>query len=697
MIPTMPQRDAKLLIGLLVTIALTMLPVTAFSAAAGFALLLYFPGRLLLPILGLDRMWSPAGTTILALAVSWSVVPFFLNPVWHATNAGYTLLACLGLTLIALWAVIRPTDSPSPEQTFTRKVTVAAALLIAASIVPSIVFPYWPTELFGYPVPAEIHDYIKHQGLLFSLEQRPLPIGNPFFAKGAADPVYYYHFFYLIPATVRAWTHHTLTYETAFTAAAVLVALPLIGMVYLIAKRFTRDESSALLSTGLFSVIGAFDLFLYLPWMFHKGRPLIMLDFWVEHPYIIHNPLFQIVWSPQNVLAVLVVLVGVLLLSAGTLRRSWVLWGPVFAAAILGSSVWIALGALPALAIWAVTKRRNLPAIVGIGVLIAIVNLPTISNYLDSAAHPDRGLTFDWPVNQAAVFGRLVGPGIIANFLDLPFTLALEFGPKALLLPLVPIALWKRAWADDGLRWLMITAVLSILIASVVRVELIHNDLRHKIILLTMIFCAVIGGGVVKTVRDPTWRNPFGLTLANPRFGRLGSSMLVVIMMAGLLTELYESPATATRRYVEDHLAYRAASPERKQLIEAERAALGFMRHQLPPDAVVQGSGSPLRARLAQTVRKQIGVMEPWDDIAVFAPNDPTEYHRAVDTVLTELRQGSSAKDLHRILRSYGITHVFVGIVEREQWTALQRFDDKRYFNDLFNRDGVRVATVTQP
>ncbi len=696
--PSMRTAPTKTLALISALALLTLAPITPVSAVAGFILLVYLPGRLLLPLLGVDGHWSRAGRIVLSLAVSWSVVPCFLNPVWHLTNDRSALLMVVWTALVVLaWAASRRDRRASgePPQPFIQhRSTAWLAGVIGLIVIPAIVLSYWPSDLSGYPVPAEIHDFIKHHAILASLERSPLPLGNIFYANGAGGPVHYYHFFYLIPATVRAWGQDTLSFELAFALAGASVAIPTVGIVYAVAKRFAcGTESGAALSAALVTLIGAFDLFLYLPTMLRAGRPLVMIDHWAEHPYVIHNFLFQMIWSPQNVLGLLTVLLGVYLLSARTLSRSWVIWGPILGVSVLGSSVWVAMGALPALGLWAITKLRQLPAIVGVGLLMTAACLPLVMAYTSSGAHPDRWLTTDWPLNPYSIVGHLWGPGLIANLCDLPVALVLELGAKVLLLPLVPLVLWRRMWRDDGLRWLVLAAGASLLFSSVVRVQLEHNDLRHKMILLAMAFASIMAGGALAAdpIR-PRWWNPMGWRLATG--GRARAIAVASVLLLGAATELYEAPLTAVRRYVEDYLDTRSLDRSRRELVVAERAAMNVLRHELPAGAVVQAEGTPDRARLAQMIHKQIGAMEPWDDIKVFAPADRDRYALDVAALLRTLRAGESVERTHAALLEHRITHVFVGVIESETWKHLERFDDGRYFDDVYRNGAIRIVAV---
>lgn len=678
---------------------LTIVPIPIVSAAAGFCLLAYFPGRLLVDWLGLAGRWTVGGRTVLATAVSLAVVPVLLNPVWHWTHDGWVLRFVAWAGVVAV-IVLRPTKrdeaaDESSEPFIERRSCRIVAGLVAVIVAAAVILPYWPTEFLGYPVPASVHDFVKHHAVLDSLERRPLPLGNIFFAEGAEGPAYYYHFFYLIPATVRIWSGNTLSIELAFGLAGALVALSTAGMIYLLAKRFTGGEVSAMLALLLVTVVGALDIFPLIARMLDLGRPLVVLDAWALHPYRVHNFLNQMIWSPQNVSGVLVVLVGVYVLSVRGFWRGWWLLGPVLGASALGSSVWIALGALPALAVWILTRPRQVGWAVGVAVLMGAICGPTILEYSARGAVDGRGFSVDWPINPHGALGRLVEPGVAANLFNLPTQLILEFGAKVLFLFAVPASLWRRMWRDDGLRYLCIAAVISVIALAVVRSELRHNDLGQKTVMLTMAFTAVVAAGAVSPNPGKVrWWNPLGWQPAIALPFRGAGVVVGALLLLGLPMGFYEAPMTAVRRYVTEDTAWRRASPESRTVIEAERAALRFMRYELPADAVVQAEGTPDRASLAQLVRRQIGVMEPQDDILVFDPPDMDSYDRCVEEVFGALRQSDSAAETHAALSEHRITHVFIGGIERQAWPHLERFDEGHLFRELFRQGDVAVFAV---
>lgn len=697
----------RLLIAVSAAAFLAWTSVPVLSTSAAWVLLSYLPGRALLRWIGIESAWSRGGRIVLSVAVSWSVVPFFLNPLWHFTHDGPVMLVAVWAAVSSLAILNRrhgigenhalesgalPTGTVLFEQRRTR----VWAWVVGLMVTGAVILPYWPTDLLGYPMPSQIHDFIKHHAILDSLERMSLPLGNIFYADGAEEPVYYYHFFYLIPATVRLWSGHALSIELAYGLGSALVALATTGMVFILTRRFTGSESRAVLAASLVTVIGALDIIPLIPHMLDIGQPVIVMDAWARHEYRIHNVLNQMIWAPQNVTGVLVILVGAYVLSIRGRWWGWLILGPVLGASAVGSSVWVALGALPALGLLVLTRPRWWPGAAAVGVLMAMVSLPLLVGYAESSARHGGSLSADWPVNRYAVFGRLVGPGVLANVLDLPFVLAIEFGARALFLPLVPMAMWRRMWRDDGLRWLMMAACLGLIGTLVFHSNMRFNAFGQRIILLPLLFTSMMASCAVTATPGPVrWWNPLGWRPTETiRRRRTAAALMGLVLVAGLTMGFWEAPLSAVRRYIEEPLAARRRDPETQAKIDAEHAAYRFMRDELPDDAVVQPDVSGDRAILAQIVRRRLGVIGPQEDVMVFDPLNREAYLRCAERVAAELAHGRSAAGTYAVLRGYKITHVFLGTLERERWSHLDRFDDRRFFEDVFRDDGVRVVAL---
>jgi hypothetical protein len=351
------------------------------------------------------------------------------------------------------------------------------------------------------------------------------------------------------------------------------------------------------------------------------------------------------------------------------------------------------------LGIWALTRRGQLRAAVVVGVLMALVSLPTILQYAESGGRAERGLTTYW--HRAAthsVLGLPLGMGILANIVDTPIQFIVDFGAKLLFLPLVGVAFWRLAWRDPGLRWLLIAAVLGVVANRTIRSELRHNDFGQKIVMLATVFTAIMAGcAVAPTAGRRTWWNPLGWRPGAAADSPRGRVFMAFCVFAGLPRGFYEAPMTAARRYGSEILELRIQNHKdeiSREDMRGDRAARVFMRYELPMDAVVQPDTRFERAYLAQMVRRQLGVMDPEDDVRVFMPEDPTQYLKDLQRMENALWFERDAGKTSETFKAAGVTHVFLGWRELLAWDHFEKYDDERYFEDVFRQGRIRVMRV---
>lgn len=710
---TSPHLVTMVLLG-----AAAYAPFWPLQLVAAVLCLYILPGAALQRVTGWGAEWQRGGRFVLGVALSVVLVPLVLNPLWHWTSDGR--IACISVAAISLFALAgaesRRGSAPSaaesaglaPRPLWRSRIGAAALPLIALWVSAAVLLSYWPNDIGNGPIPQTgIHDYIKHHAILLELEHT-LPLGNPFFADGAREPVYYYHFFYLAPAAIRSATGGAVSIAFVFGLSAAIVAASIVGMAYLFVKRLTDSDAAGVLAALLAGPIGGFDI---LPLLVQQ-KFVITLDAWADTPLRVHNLLTQLTWTPQNSQGLLVGLVGAYGLSSrGVFWRGWAIVAPLLAASLLGTSVWLSAMLLPGAAIisaWQILRRAARPAIrlkrVGAAAGIAALTLglaaPTLAGYLETSRRHGKSLTLVWDAHiKNAVLGTWVKPGMTANLLDLPWILFLEFGPLLVLPLLLRREAWRRANADAGLSLLLMTSVLALVAFAGVRSHFTYNDFGHRAIMIPLLTGALLGSLVACPFRSRSAGSreppPDGLhdpgdasTPAAP--GRWRRRIAVTSLLIGLPVGLWQAPATAGRRFVEFG----------ESVAAKEAGALRYLRDALPRGAVVQGAcDDSVRTRstrltLCQLIDRQIGVLELQEDTHVFQGRDGSLQAQTLAEVRGVLERPASAADRHATLRRHGVTHVLLGVAERERWVDLETFDDAAFFRTVFADDGGRVVEL---
>jgi hypothetical protein len=695
--------------------ALAVTGIDSLAGPATLILLVVLPGRLILLGCGRRRARDPLGDALLSLAVSLAVIPILLNPIWRFTNNGAGLVAAVAAALLAghtLAACFIRTNRVvrARQPLFPYPAQRIVFTLIVALIAFATILSYWPAGASAGPLPAQIHDFVKHHAVLYSLERAPLPLGNPFFAQAADGPVYYYHFFYLIPATVRAaapgWS-----IQWAFGLQTCLVAIATTGMFALLAGRLGRSSGAALMAALLATAIGGLDI---IPLVLLR-LPAITLDAWADTLVRVHNLLTQMIWTPQNVQGVMITLLGAYLLS---LRgRPWVGWtvlGPLLIAALIGSSVWISAAVLPAAALLVALDLRSAirqgvawrPLAAGVAAIVILsgaLAAPSLLGFAEMSARLGKSLTFAWPHQSHALLGQFLPPGVLANLIDLPWILLIEFGPLLVLPLLLPRTMWRRAWDDRGGRLMILAACVALIGFVTARSHFRYNDFGQKIVMVAQAAGVLLGACLFAAAAGGPHhhRGAISWFVAARRGRGVGRAVqpwfVALLLLLGLPVAVFQTPIATMRRFFQaEGITARFAVPAALRSRE-EAALLTFLRDELPDGAVIQPHWDSERLDMLQMVNRQIGVTLVERDTMVFQTRDSATRAAAVAALAGVLETGGSSQSVYETLSKSGVTHVVVGTVERRLWTNASALRDQRFFHAVFNSDGNAVYELVAP
>ncbi|WP_374526221.1 hypothetical protein [Sphingopyxis sp.] len=363
-------------------------------------------------------------------------------------------------------------------------------------------------------------DMVKHAATIESIAQYGLPLIDPFYAR--AEPAGYYYYFYIWGALVRWITGGLVDSRMAFAATAFWSGLVFVALLWRVAKdaaliRIGRDRRFLLIVILLCFVTGL-DL---VPTLLHylaTGAAARQVDYWSEE---IRFALTSMIWVPHHLGGFVAVWCGALLLNRAAAPQRSVprfalagLAGIAFATAF-GMSAWIALGAAPALMIWALVEaRRGRPQLLLFTLAAALVALAVAAPQLIDLLHGrvSDGAPVKFWIRRFSGF-QYHSAGAVQMLLVLallPIGYAIDFGLFAL-----GGNLYQRLYGRSGASsaagrpirsFLVIGFLTSLLIVSFVRSSIINNDLGWRIIWFAQ-FAAMIWTAAVIQSMAP--RAPF--------------------------------------------------------------------------------------------------------------------------------------------------------------------------------------------
>lgn len=663
---------SRQLIGLVAAGAACFVP-SPWICLPGLAVLLFWlPGRAILQLLRPLRMQP--GCTWCGLAASLAVMPVLLHWVWQVSNHRSVLLGAILLfdILLVLAAGVRGSaavaTSPIFDNQWQRRIFAALIAWIAVWV---FLF-YWVPAAGGRLVPSPSGDFIKHHALLWSLERYPLPLHNVFYAAESNTPYYYYEQFHLLPATLWIVSGGSVSNELCFGAVAALVVATCVAMVMLLARGVLGSNMGALMAAACASIVGGWDVVPCAIIFITTGRPTIVLDSWCPVTWRTHNLMNSFVWCPQQVLALTTLLLCCHWLQIDPRRRWWIVVGPVAAASIFGSSVYMALFAFAGAGLYLLldlwrqvrlnpSRARSLfmclMAMLPIGVVLMG---QTALHYREMGIRFGGGATTHWERFPFAVLGKCVPPGVLANWLEAPWLVPVEFGIMGLAWLLVAPVVWRRLWQDSGTRLLVIAGAIGLGALWTVRSDINRYDYCFR---MGSLITFVVGSICVGAMLDPAH--------VRPLFRRWRRHILMSGIVLGLPVGLYEPPVAAVRTLFEK-------IPEL-----ADRGAIRFVRQLTPADAVVQPEPAN-QSRLVQLFDRQVGVMTPDSHVNVLRPRDAAKMMLGVGDVKAAFATEDSVRAFDLFAR-WGITYVFAGDREHKLFGKLPQLADPIWFEIVYD------------
>lgn len=550
---------------------------------------------------------------------------------------------------------------------------------------------YWVPVAGPHTHANPSNDYIKHHAITWSLAEHPLPLRSPFYAARPNERYHYYDGFYLVPAALRVMTGGKAQIAVVFGAAAALNAAAFVAMAALLARGLLNRSRAMLIATACVCVVGGWDVLAVSARALAGGPLTAVLDAWCPPAWRIHNLLDNMLWCPQHVCAVLVLLTVAYLLQQAPSRTWWLVMGPLAVLSLLGASIYQAMVILPAAGVYVAHRVLTSPRpgrrqdwrlwglVTSAGALTLVLAWPRLSGYLEMAGRHDGGLTLTWPRFPLAVLGAKLAPGPLANWLDGLWMLPVDFGVGAVAALLVSRSGWARLWRDPGLRLVGFAGLLGLALMWTVRSDINRIDYGFR---LAAMPAMVIAAALVGLVAEGTSvrRLPAGLAQA----------LLYAGLILGLPVGLYEAPLLAGRTLLE-------TDPE-----AADSGAFTWLRLSTPRDAVVQGNPYE-RLYLPQRTDRPTGVLDPRDPhVSVLRPRDIAEMEEAAEW--TAGAYAAPPEMAAMILKRAGATHVLLGSKEQALLgpQRLNPFEDSRRFEKMYDDGRARVyrlipGTASQP
>lgn len=352
----------------------------------------------------------------------------------------------------------------------------------------------------------QVFDTVKHAAVIESIDQAGLPLRDPFFAR--SSPSGYYYYYYLLPAMVRRIGGALVDGRMAFAAAAFWTGLLVPAALWRIARdaELVRPGSGRRLFAVLVGLcfVSSAELLVVLVRMISTGD---------LEPEVASGrfALSTTLWVPHHLSAVIAALTGALLLERA--RRAEARLATMLAVAAgvawattFGLSTWIAVAAVPILALWQIAvvrdDRRALGwLVVATGVAAAASSLQILDLFVGRA---QEGVPLAFQIREArwlAFDGTTRGAAI--RLALLPLYYLIEFGVFAAGAAWFFARRHARPRRNAVATLLIIAAVTALIEAGFVRSTVLNNDFGWRSIWFAQLPAMIWTGVMLAGLRSP--------------------------------------------------------------------------------------------------------------------------------------------------------------------------------------------------
>ena len=587
-------------------------------AACLFPLFILLPGYWLASRFNIweFRSQSFAARVGLGVVISFAVTPgiaYLLSRLWSLKLACYAFVtACLLFLLkrIAKSRLVDVTSGMSALQS-DRLLLQSAALAVVWMAVAIFLLSDFQVADRLYPN-VVAHDYAWRIAVTGAITHTDVPPINPDFYPGHPIQLYYYYFWFMTCSLVDLLGGSWIGPRGALAAGAGWIGIGLMAIVALYVRLLAPEQSivrrrSVLLALGLLLVTG-FDIIpIVVTHLYQLTQgPLILypsVEWWNE---AIGAWPHSIIWVPHH-MAALIATLGVFLLYS-SLRHAVTTGAHVTTIMIcavglfsaLGMSVWITFAFAVFWMIWIViayfkgwyAEARDG---VAIALLASVLSIPYLMDLYRANFTHVTPIVFSVRVFQPIhIWMQTLHAGMrrlfVADLLSLPLNYFLEFGFFALAAMVYLRWRWRiQARLGRNELALLTLAASAIVIASMLRSNIVNNDLGYRSILFTQFVLLLWSSDVLQALVSQRKGEHTNLPI-----GRGMAILLLVSMVIGTLPHVYEAGIMKMYAMAGDlHLSARRAQPFLGETNLGRRyydfrEAYQWIHRHLPESAIIQ-------------------------------------------------------------------------------------------------------------
>lgn len=396
-------------------------------------------------------------------------------------------------------------------------------------------------------------DYEKHVSIVQSLMESGVPAVNPMFYPGHPLGLYYYYFWFTLPALATKCSFDQSSAYAGTIAGTIWTGIAFIGLLKQIADTYFSDNTKMVKTSVLLLLVSGLDVLLVAPLnvfarLTNKPQVLDSVEWWSLDQ--VSAFVEMLLWVPHHLTGCIAVFSGIFLFCTGVENKKWlhIIAASVCFASAAGSSVYLFIVGIASLCVYMLVlsiSKKDISCLVklasALGICMALVSpffydLHNINANSDSklkmavrssglirfVIHPDHknfSHTQSDQIGLAQPDTSNWSENLFLLLLNYPFELGFYF--------LAALLYWWKKPVEKK-DWLFLSIFgTSLFIATFFRSCIHNNDLGWR---------GLIPAQIVLLF----WSGEYLTTSFNFRLKKTSSIALALLLLVGTATSLYD-------------------------------------------------------------------------------------------------------------------------------------------------------------
>ncbi|MCW5822537.1 MAG: hypothetical protein KIT34_07015 [Cyanobacteria bacterium TGS_CYA1] len=475
--------------------------------------------------------------------------PIFIFLLWRIN---FTLLACAVIfsTVSFLFSFKSFCKSDNEAKKSESKFLYFALIAWALVAFFTIIDFQWGENLYMSVV---CFDYEKHVSIVQSIMDAGVPPVNPMFFPGHPLGLYYYYFWFTLPALAAKCSFHQSSAYASTIAGTIWTGIAFIGLFKHIADLFFSGNAKMVQTSIVLLMVSGLDVLLVAPInifarLTNKPQVLDSVEWWSLDQ--VSAFVEMLLWVPHHLTGCIAVFIGIFLFLSGVENKKWLhlIAASICFASAAGSSVYLFIVGTASLCVYmlllSISKKEIsglLKLVSTLGICLALASpfffdLHNINAQSDSkirmavrssglirfVIHPDHknfSHTQSDQIGLAQPDTSNWSENLLLLLLNYPFELGFYFLAAMLYW-------WKKPVEKKDWLFLSIFGA-SLFIATFFRSTIHNNDLGWR---------GLIPAQIVLLF----WAADYLTTGINFRIKKLSSITLTLLLLIGTATSLYD-------------------------------------------------------------------------------------------------------------------------------------------------------------